>query len=991
MKTKIIFINIIILFIIQNLIAQPENSEKYKTANNYKTNMLYYKALNLYFEIMEEDPDNANIMYNIGAIYNELSNADSAIMFLTSAQKNINVKYTDNYETKTAPIDTWFILGEIYHINYKFEEAIVCFDTLQHYLTNSKAKEIIERKALECKKGIELYAKPTDLSIMPLSGKINSPYLEHSPVLTADLKTMIFTSNRKGTGDRKDENGNYYEDIYISNLQNGQWTEPKSISKNINTEEHEASVGLSVDGRVLYIYKQSNGGDIYESKLENNEWSKPERLKINTNYREAHASISQDGSTLYFSSDRPGGRGGMDIYYCNKKENGQWGRAINLGKSINTPNDEDSPFVNSDDSTLFFSSNGHLGMGGQDLFLSRLLPNNTWSTPSNLGFPVNSTGDDIYYVASPGGGFAFYVSNEYGSYNNTDIYFMMLSNEIRTKVGVFSGQVDLSNTIGTTDTVEIVINIIDPETNDTIKTYYPDPNNGEYTMVLPTDKQYFVNYVADGYVNLMEEIYIAPNSDIQVAKKIVPLQKVILGETNINYGISFLPTTDSLDYQTLLYIDQTKKTLEKYDELVAEISIPKNDSLKNERAKSILSHFNNNDTARVNIKYTDNEYFEILIADTLFLDYHSDNWEIAFKNSIPECETISVLKLEQMNYYLTRNPELFIEFPFSEHDTSELNYLRTKLLFDYFTSHGIDTARLVTKNIYTEEQQDKTNLTIKSSAIGTIPLITILQRYETKQYKQHLINVPVFIKNKNYFSMAHALEIKTYFHERGVDSTRIIFTPYSYTDKDKNITRLKVMKEAKTQSVNSLKADNYVFLPAYSENFVKYIEETPFDNQNTKYVYQYNNNVRTYIPIDKNYKEQPDISKYKPFVDKDCEYLFNNMNSSFFSINFDYNKSETNNTTGLDSISLCLISNPKVKIELGGHSDSKGNNNYNTTLANKRSNYIQKYMLNRGVDTKQLISKSYGENKPIAPNNLQGADFPSGRKINRRVELKVIE
>ncbi len=344
----------------------------YNKANDYYQYEEFEKAAPLFEQLAERFPNNAHFNYKAGyCFYMSAGMRNRALPFFLNAEKKISPNFSDKFSEKNAPEETLLFIAKIYHENYEFDKSIATLEKLQA-TNNTKFDEEIEQLLKHCKVGKEFLSRPLDIEVMQIGGGINSIYDEHSPVLSADLKTMIFTSKRKGTGNQKDKNGQYHEDIYISKLENGKWTPPKSISKNINTTGHEASVGLSIDGRTLFIYKHNHGGDIYQSTYDNGEWSKPKKLgrNINTRYRETHASLSADGNTLYFTSNRRGGFGGMDIYKS-QKVNGKWGKAVNLGSEINTKGNEEGPYIHSDNETLFFSSDTHKGMGGYDLFVSQ--------------------------------------------------------------------------------------------------------------------------------------------------------------------------------------------------------------------------------------------------------------------------------------------------------------------------------------------------------------------------------------------------------------------------------------------------------------------------------------------------------------------------------------------------------------------------------------------------------------------------------------------
>ena len=178
------------------------------------------------------------------------------------------------------------------------------------------------------------------------------------------------------------------------------WLEPKPI-ESINTESHDACIALSIDGQTLFMYNNSeeNGGDIYYSRLDGDEWGVPVPLpgEVNTKYWEGHMTISSDEKVMYFSSDRPGGLGGRDIYKAEKLANGEWGNVTNLGPTINTSKNEDAPYLHLDKRTLYFSSEGFNSMGGYDVFYSEI-DNGEWTEPINMGCPINTTENDKFYV-----------------------------------------------------------------------------------------------------------------------------------------------------------------------------------------------------------------------------------------------------------------------------------------------------------------------------------------------------------------------------------------------------------------------------------------------------------------------------------------------------------------------------------------------------------------------------------------------------------------
>jgi outer membrane protein OmpA-like peptidoglycan-associated protein/Tol biopolymer transport system component len=402
----------------------------FNSAKSYFVMQNFQKALPLFLILDSISPGNANISYHIGHCYlNTPNDKSKAITYLENATMNIADKYINNAKQTGAPAAALYFLGKAYLINYDLDKSIAVTEKFRNRLNeNASAEELVNALSqIEmCKVAKEMIKKPILIKVENVGASINTIFPEYAPVIDPQENTMIFTSRRNvSTGGMMEENGFYFEDIYISNKDNnGKWTEAKPIGALINTEDHEATISISSDKKQLFIYKSDKGqGNIYICKLENGEWGKPKKLPapINSRSWETHASLSPDGNTIYFTSNRKGGFGGMDIYKCEKNTDGNWGEALNLGAGVNTPFDEDGPFVLPDGKTLFFCSNGHQTMGGYDIFYSRSNKEGVWSRPTNMGYPLNTTDDDLFYspVDSLNGYFASVRNDGYG---NLDIY-----------------------------------------------------------------------------------------------------------------------------------------------------------------------------------------------------------------------------------------------------------------------------------------------------------------------------------------------------------------------------------------------------------------------------------------------------------------------------------------------------------------------------------------------------------------------------------------
>lgn len=359
---------------------------------------------------------------------------------------SVNKAYAVNYLENVLEIDPnyrfdlLFKIGEAYHFGYKFDEAmgyydryIEKFDQNPNYTGDDVVpRETALRKIYECEQGKILIEFPEDVEIENLGEQINSTYDDYAPVVDAEEGVLIFTSRRfeGNMNDVLDDDNYPYEDIFISRSVDSVWQKPENIGDHINTLYHDSNVGLSKDGSQLFIYKDSNQGDIYESDLdENNEWTIPRVVgnHINTGYSETSVSLSPDGNVMFFASDRPGGHGGFDIWTTHKDRKGNWEEPVNMGDEINTPLDEDAPFIGFDGVTMYFSSDGGEGMGGFDIY--RVTYDSTssqWSVPSNMGYPINTPDDDIYFVPTKDGSRAYYASVRDDSYGYTDLYVLKI-------------------------------------------------------------------------------------------------------------------------------------------------------------------------------------------------------------------------------------------------------------------------------------------------------------------------------------------------------------------------------------------------------------------------------------------------------------------------------------------------------------------------------------------------------------------------------------
>lgn len=420
MKLNKLLLLVILLMSANSLwsnVSSDKNKKKLHKAENYFDKADYYKSMVLFEELLLEDPSSPYLNYHVGVCKYQLRQyRKEALTYLEKSNEKINT-------------ELYFYLGMLYHQNNQYDKAL---ENLRKYLAveiRDNDEVVINQLINNVTSAQKLSKFPVNVSINNLGITINSAYSDYVPLISADGTKLFFTSRREGSTDGKlDVYGEYFEDIYLCEILNGKWNFPIQLSAPINTGTHDACVGLTPEGENLLIYRTNTSmtaGDIYLSESDGVKWNVPVLLDpvINSEeWNEPSACFSPDGEVIYFSSNRPGGFGGKDIYRTVKLPNGKWSQPINLGENINTAFDDDAPFVSSNGKELFFSSKGHENMGGFDIFKSEIDSNNKWKSAMNIGFPINSVYDDIYFVLTADGVHGYYSSNKEGGFGGSDIY-----------------------------------------------------------------------------------------------------------------------------------------------------------------------------------------------------------------------------------------------------------------------------------------------------------------------------------------------------------------------------------------------------------------------------------------------------------------------------------------------------------------------------------------------------------------------------------------
>jgi len=354
----------------------------------------YEEAFNRYKNLLTLDPGNCNILFHCGACcLNIPGNEEQAITYLKEAAEGVTLSYKEkSHKEPGAPVLTYFMLGQAYHLNYQFSEALTEYTEYLEMGTNQDQLQLeYARMQIEgCKRAADIERTNPAFEFQGVLEHFEDDLPSCSnPVISGDGKILIFLVDYPS--DKK---------IMMTTRTDSLWSRPRVINSEIGMVGETSPVSLSYDGKDLYMAHQFySHSDIFVSHLKGKRWTEAEALGYNINGRtsENHASISKDGQSLYFTTDARGGSGSFDIYVSHLTEKGEWGEAHNLGPTINTPYEEHTPFISNNDSILFFSSQGHASIGGIDVFHSSLQQDGTWSEPENLGYPVNTTSDDLFF------------------------------------------------------------------------------------------------------------------------------------------------------------------------------------------------------------------------------------------------------------------------------------------------------------------------------------------------------------------------------------------------------------------------------------------------------------------------------------------------------------------------------------------------------------------------------------------------------------------
>ncbi|MBN2164866.1 MAG: PD40 domain-containing protein [Marinilabiliaceae bacterium] len=575
MKKTVFFACVFIYIIIQTTVYSQSNKKElskiYSEAVAYAEDKNYHEAISLLKRLVSEDPERPEVLYYLGYCYLNCTNgADSAVIFF---QRGLMV-LPEADRNSSLGVDLQYSVAKSYHLQMKFDQAIDEFEKLLLIIPDEdvEMQDRIKREIETCSNGKELVNKPVKLEVVNLGDAINSGDDDHSPLISADGELIFYTTRRESEYNELLPDGQYSEKIFYSKKTGDKWTKGDIISKLFRKDGHESCVALSADGQELYLYRNDiEGRNLYVCLYDGSSWSEPTKLPkpINSIYDETHVTLSPDKSVMYFTSSRPGGYGGLDIYEVRRLPDGKWASPKNLGSEVNTKYDEETPMLHPDGRTLYFASEGHNCMGGFDIFISRIQPDSIWSKPVNMGYPINTPDDDFFFVPTVSYNQAYYASSRFeDNHGGMDIYLVQYEEPVENRLAVLKGTIQSEND-APIETVRVFV--FEKESGDLVGQYCPHAGTGKYVMILEAEKIYELKYSGEGFEDYVANLPVTRNmtySNLQAAKKVddVTMASIVKEEPKQTTDVAVsdvkpLDANDDIPYYTVQILTLNKPVI----------------------------------------------------------------------------------------------------------------------------------------------------------------------------------------------------------------------------------------------------------------------------------------------------------------------------------------------------------------------------------------------------------------------------------------------
>lgn len=565
---------LILIFIASGLMAQPQE-KSLALANVYYEKGNYPEAIREYEKLLQTNREGTDL------------NAQLARCYILSSYKAKALKHAlqlKNLSGGKVTEELSYIIARAYHLNNNFDSAAYYYQRSG----NPDSRNIVKLLD-ECRYAKYYLEHRVNADVINIGKSVNTEFAEFMPFITADKSRLYYTAFRKlNEASASISEEAFTEDIYYSDFAKGQWQSPRKIHS-LSSDGHDACAGISDDGMIMFVYKGTNNGDLYISELKGHAWTKPEKFQYNTAGFEGSASLSPDGKTLFYVH-QPVSSDNRDIYSCTRMQNGQWSRPVKL-EGISTEYDEDCPFMHPDGKTLYFSSKGHSSMGGYDIFSSTINDDLTWGAAKNIGYPINTTGDDINFTLSADGKNGFYSSDIEGGYGKQDIYMIRFNERRLHDLELLVGNIiDASSG----KPMEADITVTDNNSNAVIGTYHSNAEDGHFMIALPCGKNYGIHIENKGY------LFFSENAKLECAKgffeisKDIQLQQAKSGAKIVLSNIFFESSRADLSPESMAELMKLVNFMKKNPELKVEISGHTDISGSEEENKVLSSNRANN-------------------------------------------------------------------------------------------------------------------------------------------------------------------------------------------------------------------------------------------------------------------------------------------------------------------------------------------------------------------------------------------------------------
>ena len=986
-----------------------------RTAMDHYWNGNFRAALDEFLILLAKDPENVDLSFYVGACYLE-SNIDKskAIVYLEYA-----------VQQEKFPKEAIYQLGRAYMFAHRFDEAITTFNKYKDISRGDNDNIITGGRMIEqCFNAKQLVKYPIDAFFENLGSTVNSAYPDYNPFIPEDESFIVFTSKRPDClGLQIDYDGFKTPDIFRAREARGQFREARNIGSSVNTEWYEEVVGISADGQELLVYIDNFDGydDIYVSPRKGRFFDDYLDLgrNINSDEIETTAGLSTDGNLIFFSREEGKGATGTDLYMSRRLPNGNWGVAQKLPDVINTPFNESFPHLMADGKTFYFSSEGHASMGGFDIFITQWDEmTNTWSVPKNAGYPINTVDDDFNVSLSTTGRYGYVSQFRFGEgFGERDIYRITFNDVDPVRTIVRGSITNIRDSLELDPTIDVgtfEMTVTDMNTDQFIGTYRPNMKSSNYVQVLEPGE--YCVYVEG-------ELYFDTSEVVAVLGKSSHVDEIIQ-----NYTLR--PDPEAI---------RRKRTGEKYGGLIYAGSGSVDGKAKIwdlPSGRQVLSLDNKEEVSEV--AFSGNGKYALSATRNGMLNLWNMPDGSPYKSLAGHTQKVTEAEF-------TKNSKSVLSA--SADSTVRLWNVSTGLVEKIYVGHldVVNDISISPDNNYFVSASDDGNVLMWEMA--TEELVGVFDKHNGA------VNAVAFAPRGNYVisggedgtvkkwdasSAGELLEFKL--HSSPVNTVAVspdgltavsgsdngfVYVWDAYTGEvkhvllghDKAVTSLFISSDSKYIISGSLERNPIVWDMASGDEVVALIGHSASITDVTftpylKFPEQQEKSVRELTAdqpenleseIERLEMELAEIEEQKKLgydpslIDVD---LFNNKELKVGQkiilerIYFDFDKFDIRDESvvELNKLLVFLDKNPNVSVEISGHTDSRGADDYNLKLSRNRAKSVVNWLKKRKVASKRMEGVGYGEVKPIAPNeNPDGSDNPEGRQMNRRIELTITD